>query len=127
TVATPSVLVIDRLAWALMVVLAVLLLLPPVLSLVPAGAAMVATLAIEPLTPAVPETVKVTLPVFGQVGMTMPVPCINATVVLAASGQAAPLSGVPQVTLVTVRLATAGSVKTALLADDGPLLVTTTL
>src|SRR6185295_10126866 len=127
TVAVPSVLLIDRLAWALMVVLAVLLLLPPVLSLVPAGAAMVATLAMEPLTPAVPETVKVTLPVLGNVGMTIPAPCISATVVLPASGHAAPLSGVPQVTLVTVRLATAGSVKMALLAADGPLLVTTTL
>ena len=40
TVATPSVFAIARLAWALMVVLAVLLLLPPVLSLVPAGGAM---------------------------------------------------------------------------------------
>ncbi|WP_457256840.1 hypothetical protein, partial [Pedococcus sp. P5_B7] len=82
-----------------MAVLAVLLLLPPVLSLVPAGGAIVATLAIEPLTPAVPETVKVTLPVFGNVGITMPAPCINATVVAAGAGQAAPLIAVPQVTL----------------------------
>ena len=45
----------------------------------------------------------------------------------AASGQAAPLTALPQVTLVTVRLATTGSVKMALLADDGPLLLTTTV
>ena len=126
TVAIPSVLLIDRLAWALMVVFAVLLLLPPVLSLVPAGAAIVATLAIAPVTPAVPVTVKVTLPVFGSVGITIPAPCINATVVDAGAGQAAPLIGVPQVTLVTVRFATTGSVNTALFAADGPLFVTTT-
>ena len=95
--------------------------------MVPAGGAIVATLAMAPLTPTVPETVKVTLPVLGSVGITMPAPCINATVVAAGAGQAAPLTAVPQVTLVMVRLATAGSVKTALLADDGPLLLTTTL
>ena len=127
TVAMPSVLLMARLAWALMAVLAVLLLLPPVLSLVPAGGAMVATLAMAPLTPAVPVTVKVTLPVLGKVGMTMPAPCISATVVDAGAGHTAPLTAVPQVTLVTARLATEGSVKTALLAADGPLLVTTTL
>src|SRR5450631_4045738 len=120
----PSLLLRARFACALMVVLAVLLLLPAVLSLVPAGAAMVATLAIAPLTPAVPVTVKVTLPVLGRVGITIPAPCISATVVAAGAGQAAPLIAVPQVTLVTARLATAGSVKMALLAADGPVLLT---
>jgi hypothetical protein len=127
TRATPSLFVIDRFACALIVVFAVLLLLPAVLSFVPAGGATVATFAILPDTPAVPLTVKVTLPVFGNVGITIPAPCINETVVEATAGHEAPPVAAPHVTELTARFATAASVNTALLAADGPLFVTTTV
>src|SRR4029077_5565657 len=51
-------------------------------------------------------------------------PCISATVVLGTVGHAALPVGLPQVTLVTFRFATAGSVKIAPLAPDGPALLT---
>src|SRR5512141_2259079 len=110
-----------------MVVFAVLLLLPGTPSLIPEGGATVATLAIAPLTPAVPARVKVTLPPLGSVGMTMPLPCSSASVVFGPVGQAAPPVGPPHVTVVALKLATAGSVTTALLAAAGPLLVTTSV
>ena len=93
--------------------------------MVPEGGAMVAVLAMLPEAPAVPVTVKVTEPPEGKVGMMMPVPCSKATVVLGVVGQTAPPVVVVQLTAVTVRLATAGSVKMALLAAEGPALLTT--
>src|SRR6185295_19024362 len=108
-----------------MVSVAVALLLAGVGSVTPAGAATLATLTILPLAPAVPVTLKVTLPPLGNVGITMPAPCIRATVVLPASGHVAPPAALPQVTPVTVRLATAGSVKMAPSEAAGPALVTT--
>ena len=96
-------------------------------SVTPAGAAMLAVLVIVPvaLPATVAFTVKVTLPAAGSVGMTMPAPCISATVVLGTVGHAAPPLGLPQVTLVTLKFATAGSVNTAPIAGDGPPLLTT--
>ena len=73
----------------------------------------------------VPVTVKVTEPLFGKLGITMPAPCIRATVVLATVGQVAAPVAVPQVTLATLKPVMAGSVNTALLASLGPLFVTT--
>jgi len=75
--------------------------------------------------PAVPLTVKVTEPPAGRVGMTMPVPCIKATVVAPAVGQAAPPVAAAQPTAETVRLATAGSLKREFEAVDGPALEAT--
>ena len=109
------------------VVLAELLLLPGVGSVVPAGVVTPATLEIVPLAPAAPLSVKVTLPPEGSVGITIPAPCSNAIVVLPTVGHAAPPVAEPQVTFVALSPATAGSVKTALSADDGPTLVTTTV
>ena len=95
-------------------------------SVVPAGGA---TLTLFETLPNVAvtfaSTVKVTLPPLGRVGITMPAPCIKATVVFAAVGQAAPPVGVPQVTLVTLRPATEGSLKTVLFAALGPAFETT--
>ena len=105
------------------------LLLPGFGSVTPAGAAILAVLAIVPVAPdaTVAFTVNVTLPPDGSVGMTMPAPCISATVVFGIVGHAAPPLALPQVTPVAFRFATAGSVKTAPLADDGPALLTTTV
>src|SRR5438105_8735568 len=76
TVATPSVLVIERSATRLTVSLSVALLLPGIGSVTPAGAAMVAVLAIVPL--ALPATlaltVKVALPAVGSVRIAIPSP-----------------------------------------------------
>ena len=92
-------------------------------SVVPPGGSRVAVLAIWAPVPAVPVTVKVTEPPLGRVGMTMPAPCIRATV--GAAGQAAPPEAEPQVTLETVRLATAASLKTEFEAAEGPELEAT--
>ena len=94
-------------------------------SVTPAGAATLATLLMLPVAPAVPVTLKVTLPPLGKVGMVMPAPCMAARVTLAGAGHAAPPVTLPQVTAVTVRLATAGSVKIAPSALAGPPLLTT--
>src|ERR1022692_4274289 len=124
---TPLLLVIARSATRLTVSVSLALLLLGFGSVTPAGAATLAVLVIVPvaLPATVAFTVKVTLPPDGSVGTTMPVPCISATVVLGAVGHAAPLLGLPQVTLVTLRFATAGSVNTAPFAADGPALLTT--
>ena len=113
----------------LIVVVSVAVLLVSTGSTTPVGGLMVAVLLMVPLAPAVPVTIKVTLPPLGNVGMTIPAAlfCISATVVFAAVGQAPPpvvLSG-SQVTPVTVRLATAKSLKIAPLAGCGPALLTT--
>jgi hypothetical protein len=96
-------------------------------SVVPAGVAIDAVF--DTLPDAEGEmlafTVMVTLPPEGSVGITIPEPCINATVVFPTVGQAAPPVAEPQVTLVTLIQVAAGSVNTALLAGDGPLLETT--
>ena len=70
----------------------VALLLPGVGSLTPEGGETVATFVIVELTAPVtfPVTKKVTLPPLGSVGITIPTPCINATVVLPAAGHTAP-------------------------------------
>jgi len=78
---------------------------------------------------AAPDTValmvKVRLLLLGRLAgvMAMPAPCISATLVV---GQAAP-SAAAQVTLLTVRLATARSVKTAFCKGPPELLVMTTV
>ena len=120
TVPTPSVLVTARSETGTIESVSRAELLAGAGSVVPAGSVTLAVFAIWPAVPAVPWTVKVTDPPLGKVGMTMPAPCIKATVVLGTVGQAAPPRGVPQVTPETVRLATAGSLKTALSAADGP-------
>src|SRR5207302_887687 len=126
SVATPSVLVIESSDTGVTVSLSVALLLPGVGSVTPAGAATLAVFAIVPVAPpaTVAFTVKVILPPDGSVGMTMPAPCISATVVFGTVGHTAPLLALPQVTLVTLRFATAGSVNTAPFAAEGPALAT---
>ena len=59
--------------------------------------------------------------------MTIPATCISATVVAFEAGHAAPPAAPPQLTPVTVRLLTAGSVYTAPFAPLGPTLLTTTV
>ena len=99
--------------------------LPGVGSVTPAGGLTVALLVTEPVVAVtLALTVKTTLPPAGRVGITIPAPCNNGTVVLAAIGQAAKPVALPQVTLVTFSPATAGSVTTALLAALGPAFVT---
>ena len=126
TLVAPSVLVtlISATGWTLLESEGVLL--PGVGSVTPGGGVTVAVLTsglgASPAT--VPVTVKVTEPVFGRLGITMPAPCIKATVVLATTGQTAPLIGVPQVTLETFKPVMTGSVNTALSAVLGPLFVT---
>ena len=110
-------------ATGLIVVVAVLVLLPGVGSVVPGGGVTVATLVIVPLTPAVPVRVRVTLPPLGRVGMVSVPACKAAMVGLA--GQAAPPVADEQTKPVAAKLATAGSLMVALLAGEGPLLVTT--
>jgi hypothetical protein len=119
------VFVIVRSGCDVIVSVSVALLFPGVGSLVPDGVAILATFTMLPEAPAVPVTLKVTLPPLGSVGITIPVPCINATVVLPTAGHAALPVADPHVTPVTVRLLTAGSVKTAPLAPEGPPLLTT--
>ena len=120
---TVPVLTTCKSATAVIVVIAVLVLLLGVGSVVPGGGKTVATLVIVPFVPAVPVKVKVTLPPLGNVGMAS-VPAWSADKVELA-GQAAPPVAVPQVTVAAVKLATAGSLMVALLAGEGPLLVTT--
>src|SRR5271167_2562582 len=119
----PLVLLIARSAPGLTALVAEALLLLRFGSITPAGAAMLAMLVIEPvaLPATVAFTMKVTLPNAGSVGMTMPAPCISATVVFGTVGHAAPPLGLPQVTPVTVRFATAGSVNTAPFAANGQI------
>ncbi len=102
-------------------------LFPGVGSRVVEGGATVATFTMLPEAPAVPVTLKVTLPPLGRVGMTIPAPCIRATVVFGTVGQAAPPVAEPQVTPVTLKLLTAGSVNFAPFADEVPALLTTIL
>jgi hypothetical protein len=109
------------------VVLAELLLLPGVGSVVPAGVVTPATLEIVPLAPAAPLSVKVTLPPEGSVGITIPAPCSNATVVFPAAGHTAPPLADPQATAVAVKFATAGSVTIAPPAGAGPAFETTSV
>src|SRR5262249_13671415 len=125
TVVTPSVLVIERSALRIVSV-SVDELLPVVGSVVPAGAAMLAILLIVPDAAAVPVTWTVTVLPLGSVGIVMPPAlCRFATVTTPAAGQAAPPVTVPQVMPVTVRLATAGSVRIAPSPMLGPALLTT--
>ena len=125
TVVWLSVLVTAISACGLTVSVSVPVLLPGVGSVTPAGGLMLALLVTEPLVAVTfALTVKTRLPPAGKVGITMPVLCNRAVVVLAALGQTAEPVGVPQVTPVTFRPATAGSVTTALSAALGPLLVT---
>ena len=103
-----------------MVVTAVPELLAGLVSVVPDGVVTLATLRIEPDAPAVPLTTKVRLPPAGKVVIVKPL-CRPATVGLA--GQAVPPLAPTQVTVVAVKLATAGSTTMAPLAPLGPLLV----
>ena len=120
-----SVLVTERSAEGMMVSVSVSWSFPEEGSVVPVGGAIFAEFTMLPDAPAVPVMVKVRLPPEGSVGMMMPVPCMRVIVVLAGSGHAALPVAEPQVTPVTVRLETAGSVKTAVFAEDGPALLTT--
>src|SRR5439155_1715119 len=81
----------------LTVSVSVALLFSGVGSVTPAGAATLAVLAIVPVaSPAMLAfTVKVTLPPEGSVGMTIPAPCISATVVFGTVGHTAPLLALP--------------------------------
>ena len=99
--------------------------LPGVGSVTPTGGAIAAVLATLPeVAVTLALTVKIRLPPAGKVGITMPAPSSKPTVVLAAVGQAALPVALPQVTLVLLKPATAGSVMIALLAGLGPALVT---
>ena len=93
-------------------------------SFVPTGvkilAAFTSGLGAFPAT--VPMTVNVRLLPDGSVGITMPAPCIAATV---DTGQIAPPVSLPQVTLETESPVMLGSVKIAPSAGLGPALATT--
>jgi hypothetical protein len=104
-------------------VITVLVLLPKLGSVTPVGGVTIAVLVIVAALPAVPVRVKVTLPPLGSVGIASVPACKAATVEL--TGQAAPPVAVPQVSVLAVKLATAGSLTVAPLAAEGPLLVTT--
>src|SRR5258708_553323 len=123
----PSVLLIVRSADSVIVSVSVAVLLAGVGSVTPAGAVTVATLLMLPEAPlgTLAFTVKVTLAPAGRVGTMMPAPCIRAIGVLGTVGHTALPEALPQVTAVTFRLATAGSLKIAALALDGPALPTT--
>jgi hypothetical protein len=94
-------------------------------SVVPLGGSIVAVLVMLPLVAVTfAVTVKVTLPPLGKVGITIPAPCISATVVLPTVGHAAPPPAPPQVTPVTLIPVATASLKTALFAGEGPALLT---
>ncbi|MCY1548798.1 hypothetical protein D9M68_849310 [compost metagenome] len=95
-------------------------------SVTPKGGAIVAVLVSVPVMVALTSavTVKVTLPLAVRLGIKMPLPCINATVVLAAVGHCELSVGLLQVTLLIVSPVTAGSVNRALETVVGPALVT---
>ena len=105
-----------------MVVTTVLELLAGLVSVVPVGVVMVATLVIEPDGPAVPVTTSVRLPPAGRVAIEIPL-CRPATVGL--MGHDVPAVAPEQLTELAVKLAVAGSMIVALLAALGPLLVIT--
>src|SRR5262245_50406697 len=100
-----------------MVVFAVLLSFPGTGSLSPGGGVTVATFAIAPLTPAVPDSVSVRLPPTGSTGIANPA-CSCATV--GDAGHAAPPVSDPQLTAVASKFGTAASVTTAPSAAAGP-------
>ena len=109
-------------ALAVTVSVSVALLLPGVGSLNPAGTAPVAVLLTLPAGPVtVAESVNVTEPLLGRLGMVSPA-SICATVGL--PGHTAPAAAA-QLRVVLVRPAEAGSVTVALLTASGPLLVMT--
>ena len=111
-------------AGQLIVVVAVLVLFAGVGSVTPLGVATVATFVmVVVVAPAVPVTVKVTLPPLGKVGIANVPACNDANVGLA--GQAAPPVAVLQVILLAVKFTTDGSLTVALFAGAGPLFVTT--
>src|SRR5438067_314184 len=120
TLLTPSVLVIERSATGVTVFVSLAELLPEVGSDVPAGGVIVALFVMLPV--ALPATVAVTVKVnelpTGKLTL-MPLPCRFATVT-PAPGQTAPPVPPLQLTPVTVRLATAGSVSDAPVTTDGP-------
>ena len=91
----------------------------------PAGGVAVAVLMTVPLPAAVPVMLSVTEPPTGNVAILSPPPCNNGTV--NAAGQVAPPENAGHVTLVTVKLATAGSVTNVPFAALGPGLLTTTV
>ena len=96
-------------------------------SVAPGGKVRLAVLVTLPVAAGliVAVTVNVTLLPAGKVAMGIPVPCM--AVIVGAAGQAAPPVMAPQLTLLTVRLATAGSVKIVPFAALGPALLTTML
>ena len=122
TVAGP-VLTTDILATGVIVVVAVLVLFPGVGSVVLAGGVTVATLVIVLPVPAVPVTVKVTLPPLGKVGILNVPPCKEDTV--GEAGHTAPPVTLPQLTPDTVKFATPGSLTVVPLAALGPALLIT--
>ena len=104
-----------------MVVPAELLLLPGTGSVTSAGAVTVAMLLIAPLADANPVRVSVTLPPLGSTGIANPA-CNCGTV--GDTGHTAPPLAMPQLTPLTAKFGTAGSVTTAPFALAGPLLRT---
>lgn len=91
TVVTPSVFVIDRLAIGLTMFVSVEELFSGTESVVPCGGKTLAMLATVPeVAVTFAETIKVTIPPSGRVGMTIPSPCIRLTVVFSGAGQTAP-------------------------------------
>src|SRR5439155_18863046 len=125
---TPSVLVIPRSATGVTVSVSPCELFAPFKSAVSLGAEINAVFVTLPLVAVTFSfNVNVTLPPDGSVGITIPDPCMSATVVFPAVGHAAPPVALPQVMLVALRPATAGSVNTAPSPADGPALVTTTV
>lgn len=119
--------VTNRLATGVIVSISVAVLFVRLGSVTPLGAVTVAVFLMLPDVPTVPVTMNVTDPPLGSIGITMPAPCISATVVFATVGHDAPPVAVAQVTPVTVRFATAGSWKIDPFAALGPVFDTTTV
>src|SRR5436305_1316617 len=124
---TPSLFVMLKSATGVTVSVSLALLLAEAGSVVPAGGLMVAVLVILPVAlPAiVAATLKVSEPPEGRFTL-MPLPCRLAMVTPEPRQTAPPLLPL-QLILVTVRLATAGSVSKAPVATDGPALLTTSV
>ena len=107
-----------------MVVVAVLVLFAGVESPpIPVAGVTRAVFVMVPLPPAVPVTVRVTLPPLGNAGITTIPDCKLAMVRFAKVGQAAPPEMALHTTLLAVKLAALASVIVELSAAIGPLLV----
>ena len=115
----------DKSAVGVIVVVAVLVLFAGVGSVIPEGGVTLAMFVIVPLAPAVPVTVKVTLPPLGKVGMVTAPDCKLVTVRLAVEGHVAEPVTDEQLTPVAVKFGTLGSLTVELFAVPEPLFVIT--